>query len=113
VSPPLLRVEGAGLPLPLPALLLRREAPMHCCSRSRFCLMYSVGSKRCFGGALLGRGGRGGVTSAGQAWHMTLVSATAWLAAGAAVFMCQLAGTTCWRGRQLHKQCAASNSRLL
>lgn len=31
------------------------------CSLARFCRTYSVGSKRCLGGALLGRGGRGGV----------------------------------------------------
>jgi hypothetical protein len=61
-APLLLRTDGAGLPPRLLALLLRR-ADSRCCSRSRFCRTYSVGSKRCLGGALLGRGGRDGVES--------------------------------------------------
>jgi hypothetical protein len=49
----------------LPLLLLPRYAAA-CCWRAWRCRTYSVGSKRCLGGALLGRGGRGGVASAGN-----------------------------------------------
>jgi hypothetical protein len=58
-SPALLRTEGAGLP----PLLLRLLPDAAAASRSRFCRTYSVGSKRCLGGALLGRGGREGLES--------------------------------------------------